>query len=291
MGVPYAEVIGDPIAHSKSPLIHKFWLAKLGLEGDYRTVRVTPADLHLYLASRRSDPDWRGCNVTMPLKRAILPFVARLDRMTEASGSVNTLVMQSDGTRRGHNTDVAAVTECLSAAGRSDYPNRVATYVQIIGTGGAARAAAVGAIEAGYTSLDIEFFGRDVAQARALAGEFSGQPEFGQDLSCIGGFDNEFNVGKEQLYSNVLINASPLGMAGYPPLEVEIDTYHRDTIVLDLVYQPVETALMRVARERGLKTIDGLQLLVSQAAQAFEIFFGRTAPREHDVELRALLTS
>lgn len=290
MGIPYAEVIGDPIAHSKSPTIHKFWLEKLGMDGDYRASRVTVDALHQYLVPKSADPDWRGCNVTMPLKRAILPYLGRLDHLAEKSGAANAVVLDKEGVRTGCNTDIPAIAECLGAAGLSQYPGRVATYVQIVGTGGAARAAAFGAIEAGYVNLDMEFYGRDVDAARTLAGVFASQPDFGGDLTEIGGFATERNAGQVQRYSNVLINASPLGMTGFPPLEVEIDTYHIDTVVLDLVYDPVETWLIREARARGMKTIDGLELLIAQAARAFELFFGAEAPRGHDAELRELLT-
>jgi len=290
MGVPYAEVIGDPIARSKSPTIHKFWLEKLSLAGDYGRTAVTCDSLHLYLASRRSDSDWRGCSVTMPLKQAVIPFVGRLEPGARRTWAVNAVTLDADGARRGHNTDSLAVEQCLRRAGMAAYPNHVATYVQIVGTGGAARAAADGAIRAGYGNLDIEFFGRDVAMARALAGHFSGQPDFGQDLGGLGGTETAANAGKEQRYSNVLINASPLGMRGYPALGVDIGSYRDDTIVVDLVYDPVETPLLRSARDRGLKTIDGLEILTAQAEFAFELFFGAPAPRQHDSELREILT-
>jgi shikimate dehydrogenase len=290
MGIPYAEVIGDPVAHSKSPAIHKFWLEKLGIDGNYGRARITPATLHIYFSAKRSDPDWRGCNVTMPLKEAVIPFIGRLEADADRAGAVNAVTLDEDGVRRGHNTDIRAVEGCLKRAGMSTYATHVATYVQIVGTGGAARAAACGAIRAGYTNLDMEFFGRNVEKARALAGQFSGQPDFGQDLSLVGGGNVPANAGKERRYSNVLINASPLGMSGYPPLEVDIDSYHDDTIVIDLVYDPPETPLVRAARSRGLETIDGIQFLVAQASCAFGLFFGVPAPTGHDAELRGLLS-
>lgn len=289
--LPYAEVIGDPIAHSKSPLIHKFWLEKLGIEGDYRAMQISAASLHNYLVARKADPAWRGCNVTMPLKRAVLPFLGRMDTQTTAIGAVNVITPEEDGARRGHNTDINGIAESLARAGRSTYPGRVATYVQIVGTGGAARAAAAGAIEAGYSSLDIEFFGRDIEKARTLAEQVAGLADLGAGLSDLEGFDNEMNAGLAQLYSNVLINASPLGMQGHPPLLVDLATYHADTVVMDLVYDPPVTKLVLEARRRGLKTIDGLEVLVAQAARAFRLFFGADAPREFDTELRELLTS
>jgi shikimate dehydrogenase len=289
MAVPYAEVIGDPVAHSKSPLIHNFWLEKLGLQGAYRAEIVTEEGLARYLVARRRDPDWRGCNVTMPHKRAIMPFLGRLDRDSELADAANVVVRDGDGIRRGFNTDCLAVAELLRDAGRFDYPGQVATYVQIVGAGGAARAAAVGAMQAGYENLDFEFYNRSVDRAKALAARFAMTAEHGRALDAIEGFNNPLNEGKPQRYSNVLINASPLGMAGYPPLQVDLDSYHADTIVIDMVYAPPETALLREARARGLKAIDGLQMLVAQAAHAFRLFFAAEAPRRHDRELRELL--
>src|SRR5688500_3616908 len=110
-GRPYAEVIGDPIAHSKSPLIHKFWLEKLGIEGDYRATRITPAELPEYLHVRRRDSDWRGCNVTMPLKTEVTPFLWVLDRHAQLLGAVNTIIHDEASRLRGHNTDVNGVAE------------------------------------------------------------------------------------------------------------------------------------------------------------------------------------
>jgi shikimate dehydrogenase len=289
MAFPYAEVIGDPIAYSQSPAIHKFWLEKLGLEGDYRAERVTAEGLASYLVGRRADPAWRGCNVTMPLKRAIIPFLGRLDRFAELADAANVVIPDDDGVRHGFNTDSLAIAELLARTGYSDYPGHVATYVQIIGAGGAAQAAAVGAMHAGYENLDFEFFSRSPEKARGLAERFALTAEHGQALADLEGFDNPLNEGKPQPHSKILINASPLGMSGYPPLSVSLDTYHNDTIILDFVYNPVETPLLREAREKGFKTIDGIQILVAQAAHSFRHLFQADPPREHDAALRELL--
>src|SRR4051812_14114027 len=123
--MPYAEVIGDPIAHSKSPAIHSFWLKKLGLEGTYSATLVT--DLNAYFAARGGDPDWRGCNVTAPHKQAVIPF---LDE-TSPVGAVN-CIMRDGGRLVGLNTDVDGLEEALSGADRS--------RIVLIGAGGAAQA-------------------------------------------------------------------------------------------------------------------------------------------------------
>lgn len=288
MGVPYAEVIGDPIAHSKSPAIHKFWLGKLGLEGDYRAVRVAEDDLPAYFAGRRDDPAWRGCNVTMPLKLAVVPFMARLDRSAEKCGAVNTVALEPDGRRKGHNTDMPAVAGLLEGFGRRPYPNQVATYVQIVGAGAAARAASLAAVEAGY--YDFDFFNRSIERAEAMAEWFGLNPDMhAAPLERLGPIRNPDDGPDDQRYSHVVVNATSLGMEGQPDMAIDLSRYYPDTIVIDLPYGPRETALARQARRLGLRVADGLDVLIGQAALAFALFFGVAAPRGHDSDLRNLL--
>ncbi|MEP3877203.1 MAG: shikimate dehydrogenase, partial [Rhizobiaceae bacterium] len=130
----YAEVIGDPIAQSKSPLIHKFWLEKLAIEADYRAYHVTPADLPDYIAQRLADPDWRGCNVTLPHKIDIMDLVADPGGVREKIGAMNTIVRQADGSLMGTNTDAAGF---LAPIADTDWSKK---HAVVIGAGGAARA-------------------------------------------------------------------------------------------------------------------------------------------------------
>ncbi len=285
----YAEVIGDPIMQSKSPAIHRFWLEKLGIDADYRATLVRPDELTDYFAQRREDADWRGCNVTMPHKVAAATIVDRQAEAVSLLSACNTVVPVS-GFLEGFNTDVAGVAEPLRIAQPADYPNHVATYVQIIGAGGAARAAILGARNAGLG--DFEFYNRSLQGAKKMA-ELCGLPEwFGNDLGAIGPIRNDDDAGPEhQRYSMVVINATSMGMNGENPVPIDLSRYYADTVVFDMVYAPLETPLLRQARDCGLKVIDGLQMLVGQAAAAFELFFGAQAPREHDPELRALLTA
>ncbi len=291
MGIPYAEVIGDPIAQSRSPAIHKFWLEALGLEGDYRATRVTADELPAFFVGRRTDPDWRGCNVTMPLKTDVVPYMGRLSLMAEKCRAVNTIIPEPDGSRTGHNTDALAIARLLTRLGRLPYPNHVATYVQILGAGGAARAAAIGAVEAGYG--DFDFYNRSPEGAAALATWFGLQPAINaHPLGALGPIRNPGDGPEDQRYSHVVINATSLGMAGQAELTIPLCDYYPDTIVIDMVYRADgETALAQQARAHQLRLADGLDVLIEQAAFAFELFFGRSAPREHDAELRQRLTS
>jgi shikimate dehydrogenase len=288
MGVPYAELIGDPVAHSKSPAIHRFWLEKLGIEGDYRAAQVTDRDMPDYFVGARADPDWRGCNVTMPLKQAVFPFMDRLDRSAEKCGAVNTVIREPDGSRTGHNTDMPAVAKLLGGFERRPYRNKVATYVQIIGAGGAARAATMGALQAGYG--DFDFFNRSIEGAKAMALWYGLDPAgFAAPLDWIAPSRNPHDGPDDQRYSQVIVNATSLGMEGKPDVAIDLSRYYPDTIVIDLAYGPRETALVRQARALGLRVADGLDVLIEQAALAFFLFFGAPPPRERDPELRDLL--
>jgi len=134
---PYAEVIGDPIAQSKSPAIHGFWLEKLGIAADYRATLVKPDGIGDYLAARRTDPAWRGCNVTMPHKQLVQPSLDAIEEPAAAIGAVNTIRRDGDGVLTGHNTDAAGFLEPLRPLLARQHYFRMA---RILGTGGAARA-------------------------------------------------------------------------------------------------------------------------------------------------------
>ncbi|MGQ0661652.1 shikimate dehydrogenase family protein [Sphingosinicella sp.] len=278
MGIPYAEVIGDPIAHSKSPLIHKFWLRKLGLEGDYRATRVTVDDLPAYLASRRTDADWRGCNVTMPLKQDAAGHVDEVDPRSARVGALN-VIYPSLGRTTGTNTDVLGILDVLPTAYfRSD----ALPEIRIIGAGGAARALLAACKE---RLVSLVFFNvRNPEKAWPLLREW----EFG---GTVGPLDDAHNLQTP----HIVANATPLGMRGQPQMPSAVLRHIEEgnwdqLVVFDMVYDPVETELLATARRRGLRTVDGLALLIAQADHAFRIFFGSVPPREYDAELRELLT-
>ena len=286
-GMRYAEVIGDPIAHSKSPDIHGFWIAALGLDASYQATRVEAGALADFLQARRHDAAWAGCNLTMPHKEAVVPLLDALDPLAERLQAVNTVVRGADGRLTGYNTDVAGVSEPLLQMPIAPYPLHVATYVQIVGAGGAARAAVLGAKAAGYRDFDI--FNRSPLRADALA-DLAGAPfATGNPLEALGPIRNPADGGSEQRYSHILINCTSMGMLGQNPVPVDLGQYFPDTLVFDMVYAPLETPLLAQARRFGLRTIDGLEMLVAQAAEAFRLFFGEAAPRGRDADLRALL--
>jgi shikimate dehydrogenase len=155
-------VIGDPIAQSKSPAIHTFWLGKLGIDAEYRAAHVRDQELADYLRERREDPDWRGCNVTMPHKQSVLPYLERLDALAGRIGAVNTIVRSENGSLAGFNTDAVGFLEPLRPLLAREHLFRMA---RVIGTGGAARAIVAALAR---ENVVIVLAGRDPAKARAL---------------------------------------------------------------------------------------------------------------------------
>jgi shikimate dehydrogenase len=284
MSKAYAEVIGDPIAQSKSPAIHNFWLGKLGIEADYRACHVKPDDLADYLAARRADPLWRGCNVTMPHKQAVMPLLGRIDPPADAIGAVNTILPLGDGALAGTNTDAAGFLEPLAADLAETHYYRMA---RIMGTGGAARAIITALADKGFT---LVVAGRDPAKARALLDELAPKGEHHAiDLAHFAEA-TDFAFDDREGCLDLVINASSLGMAGQPPLAFDWSHAPPGAIAYDIVTAPLDTPLLQAARTSGHRTIDGLSMLIGQAAAAFEKFFGQPAPRAHDAELRKLLT-
>ena len=261
----FAEVIGDPIDHSLSPLIHGFWLEALGIDAEYGRRRVTRADFPAYVAERRADPLWRGSNVTMPLK---LDAAAIADETTDravAAGSANVLMVR-DGKLVAANTDVGAIAVLLS---RLHQAKAAMGSVTLLGNGGAARAALVACKMVGLSAVRLQ--ARDMAQATKLA------VEFGLDVGPV-----PFT---EPIVSDGLINATPLGMTGQDCFNCELSHMPANGWVFDMVTEPPETPLLAAARKRALAVVSGIDMLVEQAASSFRLFFGVEPPRDRDKEL------
>lgn len=269
---PHAEVIGDPVAHSKSPVIHRAWLDALGREGAFAATRVAGPDLPAFFAARRRDPSWRGCSVTAPHKLAI---TALLDGITDAAAAVGAVnCVHRDGQRLlGTNTDVDGVLRALDGvqlAGRR---------AVLIGAGGAARAGIAALRRLG--AAEIVVLARDPARASA------GLPP-GVRAALID------QAAAEIAGAALLVNASPLGMADAAPMPQAILAALANAAgatVFDMVYAPLETELLAAARMRGLPAIDGLAMLVGQARRAFALFFGADAPGDVDIRARLIASA
>lgn len=283
MSRPYAEVIGDPIAQSKSPAIHNFWLGKLGIEAEYRACHVTHDGLVDYIARRREDPDWRGCNVTMPHKQAVMPLLYSVEAKAAAIGAVNTIYPAFDRLLAGTNTDAAGFLEPLREELNQHHLFRMA---RILGTGGAARAIVAALAGQGFT---LVLAGRNPDKAHTLLEELA--PDGEHHAVDITYFANptDFDFDDREGCLDLVVNASPLGMRGQPPMAFDWSHAPPGAFAYDIVTDPLETQFLKDARAAGHETIDGLSMLIGQAALAFEKFFGVAPPREYDAELRELL--
>lgn len=265
---PYAEVIGDPIAHSKSPIIHNFWLEELGIDAEYRKTHVTREDLAGYFLRRRADPDWLGCNITIPHKIAALDYVDDPGGVRERIGAINTVACETGGPLIGTNTDAGGFLQPLLAR------HWQGTSAILAGTGGAAQAIGFALRSVGITELTV--IARDPAKGQALLGKL------GMD-----GMVRDFSASLPA--ADLLVNATSLGMTGQPPYVPDLSALPESAMVYDIVYAPLETPLLAAARARGLDVLDGLEMLIGQAALAFDIFFDAPAPRERDAALRDCL--
>lgn len=265
--MPFAEVIGDPIAQSKSPIIHKYWLEQLGIEGDYVRTQVDANDLHGFVSSRRTDSNWRGCNVTIPHKQAIISLLGRVDAAAAAIGAVNCVVPE-DGELVGYNSDIEGVAAALDAI---DLGGRKAA---VIGAGGGARAVVSYLTQHG---AEIVVIARNPAKAEEL-----------RSLAPLQILPIE-QAAEVFQGASVIVNATSLGMTGADPMPISLleaaQASAGDAVLFDMVTTPQNTQFLAC----GDRTIDGLTMLIGQARRAFELFFGSTPP-QGDAELRRLLT-
>lgn len=265
-----AFVCGHPVAHSRSPLIHGHWLAQHGIDGSYERRDVTPADIRSFIAGLASS-GFAGGNVTIPHKEAAFDTVDRRDAAAEAIGAVNTLWIEN-GKVCGGNTDAFGFAANLDAQA-PEWRNRGRALV--LGAGGASRAVVHAILEAGYERIDL--VNRTVGRAEDLAGRF-GVRVHAVGFAALADFLPD---------AGLLVNTTSLGMDGDGDVPLDIDLLSDDCIVTDIVYVPLETPLLAAAAGRGLKTVDGLGMLLHQAAPGFERWFG--ARPEVTSELRSLV--
>ncbi len=266
---PAACLIGWPAAHSRSPLIHHYWLRTLGIAGGYVIEAVPPEDLRDFVL-RLSLRGFVGGNVTIPHKEDVLAF-STPDARAKAVGAANTLWF-ADGELRSTNTDVEGFINNLDA-GAPGWDR--AEQALVLGAGGASRAVVFGLLERGVSRVHVA--NRSIARAEALA------MEFGRNVHPIS-WDGINDVLPR---AKLLVNTTSLGMHGQPPLEVDVARLPQAAVVADLVYVPLVTPLLAAARARGLKTADGLGMLLHQAVRGFELWFGQRP--EVTAELRALV--
>lgn len=259
MTVPTACVVGWPVKHSRSPVIHRFWLRQYGIEGDYVIHAVEPEKIGAFFSGFIDGP-FIGCNVTVPHKEAAYAAVDEIEPAGRAIGAVNTV--WRDGRRLvATSTDGVGFLANLdeSAAGWDRAPGPAV----ILGAGGAARAVVWALLERGFSPVHV--VNRTIERAEALAGRFG-------PATLPSGWDVLPGLLRE---ARILVNSTSLGMAGQPPLDIDLAPLREDCLVTDIVYAPLETRLLASARTRGLRTVDGLGMLLHQAAPGFARWFGR----------------
>lgn len=260
-----AGVMGWPVAHSLSPVLHGHWLQRYGIDGSYEAFPVQPDELPEAITRLRNE-GFRGTNLTVPHKEAAMALVDQVDDTACRIGAVNTLVLAEDGTLNATNTDAYGLVENI----RDHAPGALGSVfdrrpVVVLGAGGAARAALVGLADLGVR--EIRIVNRTIARAEALADIVSGQNVVIHPM----GWENRHDALCD---AGLLVNTTTLGMEGQSPLELDLATLPEDAVVNDIVYAPLETKLLAAARARGNPAVDGLGMLLHQARAGFRAWFG-----------------
>lgn len=260
-------IIGYPLGHSISAVIQKAGLESIGLEGCYDVMETPPEDLISRIKYIKAN-GYNGFNVTIPLKVPMSLFLDDIDDYANIAGCVNTVKVGEDRSFFGYNTDIYGFKKAIPS--EIDLTGKNAS---ILGTGGASRAAVVGLAERGIKEID--FYTRNIINSR-------------QTLDYVRAKFPEINFNVYQIqnirslaHTSIVVNATPIGMKGYladqMPLErADLDKLNPETVIYDIVYNPVKTILIQEAQKRGLKTIGGLDMLIYQAQRAIEIWTGKT---------------
>ncbi|MEM9433491.1 MAG: shikimate dehydrogenase [Pseudomonadota bacterium] len=258
--IPLAGVIGHPIAHSKSPKLHGYWLARYGLDGHYIPMDVASGDL-AHVLNILPKLGFKGVNVTIPHKEAVLALADVVSDRAALIGAANTLTFQKDGKLHADNTDGAGFVANLKQDAPSWNPKEGAALV--LGAGGAARAVIAGLLQEG--TPEIILGNRTRARADALKAHFGAKLKVIDWTQLASAFSGV----------STLVNTTALGMEGKEELKLPLDGLSPETLVTDIVYQPLRTQLLETARSHGCPTVDGLGMLLHQAAPGFERWFGQ----------------
>lgn len=273
-------LIGHHLSHSISPVIHRAGLESLGVEGTYEILETPSEDLIFRIKFLKAN-EYNGFNVTIPLKVPVTLFLDHVDRSADVSGCVNTIKILPDRTFYGFNTDIYGFQKAIPAEIQKDLKG---ANVSILGTGGASRAAAVALVELGVKQ--INFYSRNIINSSNVVNYLRTTfPEVNFKLYQNSSTGELFN-------SAMIVNTTPIGMKGNSadkmPLGLEtISKLPKDTVVYDVIYNPAKTLLLQRAKEYGLETINGLDMLINQAAKAQEIWTGKM-PDVNKMKIAAL---
>lgn len=254
-----AGVMGWPVAHSRSPVIHNHWIRQYGLQGAYGLFPVQPERIEDAIRGLRA-LGLAGCNITIPHKVNAMKLMDVVDPLAQRMGAINTIVVTPEGALHGFNNDGFGYIQSLRDAKLDWQAN--AGPIAVLGAGGAARAVVLSLLDQGAT--EIRLLNRTRGKAQALADEFG---------AAIRVYD--WSERSEALSDiALLVNTTNQGMHGQPELEIQLDRLPRSALVSDAIYIPLETPLLQAARLRGNETVNGLGMLLNQARPAFHAWFG-----------------
>jgi len=272
-----AGIMGWPVGHSRSPLLHGFWLNETEIDGAYVPLPVRPEDIAQAL---RALPvlGFRGCNLTIPHKQTALSAVDRVEAVARRIGAVNTIIVAPDGTLEAHNTDVFGFRENLREAVPDWHPGSGPAVV--LGAGGSARAVVAALTDAGAT--EIRIVNRTLSRAEIAARDL----ETASTRITVHAW-SEVNI--VQRHAGLLVNTTSLGMTGEPPLVLDL-LLPLTSPVVDIVYVPLETELIAAARRRGNPVVDGLGMLLHQGRPGFEAWFGASVKVTPELRARIVAT-
>ena len=268
-----AGVVGRPVAHSLSPVLHNAWLAASGIDGVYVAFAPDAQGFERFADGMRGGAI-RGVNVTVPFKEAALQVADRASARAEAAGAANVLLFEADGRTVADNTDGLGLLAAFAAQAPDWEP--YAGPVAVFGAGGAARGAVAALLERGVPRVFV--INRTIRKAEVLAAAM-GPKVAALPLSHAAGALRD---------ATAVINATTVGLNDQGDLDIPLSQAPPTLVVMDMVYKPLETGLLRQAAATGRTTVDGLEMLLGQARPAFELFYGQTAPADVNVRMLAL---
>jgi len=269
-----AGVVGQPIAHSLSPILHNAWLAAAGIDGVYVAFAPKAEHFTAFVNGQRGGRAIRGVNVTVPFKEAALAVADEASARARLAGAANLLIFDTDGKVRADNTDGVGLLDAFEAQAPGFDP--AAGAVVVLGAGGAARGAVAALLLAG--TPEVRVLNRTLSRAQDLA------IDLGRKVSA----GSLADAGVAFAGATAVINATAAGMAGGPGVDVPLEATPRDAVVMDMFYKPLETPFLARARALGRRTVDGVEMLVRQAVPSFEALFGVAPPAGVDVRSLAL---
>lgn len=253
-----AGVIGWPIHHSRSPIIHNYWLNEQSINGSYETIAVSPEEADTFFKAFKTS-GLAGFNITLPHKEAVIPYLDHIDEAATAIGAVNTVWLEDDK-MCGSNSDWIGFCDNLDhlAAGWDQHNE----HALILGAGGAARGVIFALIKRGFKNITVA--NRTLSRAEELANHF------GAAVKAL-----ELDQAEQAIeISTLIINTTSLGMDKNPPLPLTLEGIRPDCLVTDIVYTPLETPLIKLAKSKGNQTVDGLGMLLHQAKMGSKLWFG-----------------